>query len=317
MPATHPQNVRLEERDVSLLRDLLELRVLTLDHVRTLHFPGRIEMAKKRVYRLKAAGIISERPRRIGEPSILHLTWKGYGLLRAGGHVGDDSHLSPKTFSRRMTVSNTTLAHELMIGDVRAAFALALRDNKRFSLLSFDVWPRRYDFTVTNGHRRVPVKPDGRVQISEKHDSDKFQYDYFLEADTGTENLGRVVEKCVNYREYFRSGGYAVFCGGRREDAKLYPFRVLVVCKSEERRNNLAEQLLRTEPPFSKMVLVTTHTACVRDPLGDIWLTPAAYKAAAPESVERVDTGERDRQHRNKPVQVDKLKGVQLCSIVF
>jgi hypothetical protein len=314
MPARAPQNVRLEARDVSLLRDLLESRVLTLDHVRTLHFPGVDEMAKKRVHRLKAAGIISERPRRIGEPSILHLTWKGYGLLRAGGHVGDDSHLSPKTFSRRMAVSNTTLAHELMIGDVRAAFVLALRDNKGFSLLSFDVWPRRYDFTLTNGHRRVPVKPDGHVQISEKHNGEEFQHDYFLEADTGSENLGRVVEKCLNYREYYRSGGYALFCGGKREEAKAYPYQVLIVCKSDERRNNLAEQLLQAERPFSTMILLTTHTVCVRDPLGDIWMTPAAYKAAVPRSAERRDAKAGNEWRRAGQAMANELKNVQLCS---
>jgi Replication-relaxation len=316
VPATDPQNVQLQDRDVSLLRDLLEARVLTLDHVRALHFPGIDEMAKKRVQRLKTAGLIAERPRRIGEPSILHLTWKGYGTLRAGGHVGDDSRLSPKTFSRRMAVSSTTLAHELLIGDVRAAFVLALRGSKRFELLTFDVWPRRYDFTVTNGHRRVPVKPDGHVQLSETHDGDEFQYDYFLEADTGTENLGRVVEKCVNYREYYRSGGYALFCGGTQKDSKLYPFQVLVVCQSEKRRNNLAEQLLQTEPPFSTMILLATQTACVADPLDEIWLTAATFKVAAPALTERADDDERDRLQPNRERKANGLKDVQLCSMI-
>lgn len=87
-----------------------------------------------------------------------------------------------------------------------------------------------------------------------------------------------MVEKCVNYREHHRSGGYAVFCGGKREEAKKYPFRVLIVCRSEERRNNLAERLLQVQPAFSTMVLITTQAKCLRDPLGDIWMTAAAYK---------------------------------------
>jgi Replication-relaxation len=285
MPALDPQNVRLQDRDVAMLLDLLESRVLSLDHVRALHFQNKNEMAKKRVQRLKSAKLLAERPRRIGEPSILHLTWNGYMALRDGGHVGDDLRHSPKAFTRRMKVSGITLAHELAIGDVRTSFIGAIRQSKRFELAKFDVWPRRYDFTVHDGHSRVNVKPDGYLQVMEKKNDEDFQHDFFLEVDTGSETLDRVVEKCVNYREYHRRGGYAVFCGGTREESKLYPFQVLVVCRSEERRDNLAERLLSVQPPFATMILITTQGQCVGDPLGDIWMTPAAYKNRAEESL--------------------------------
>ncbi len=278
MPAIDSRNVQLQERDVSLLRDLIESRVLTLDHIRTLFFPDTKDMAKKRVQRLKSAGFLTERPRRIGQPSILHLTWKGYVALRTSGHVGEDSHLSPKTFKRRMAVSGATLTHELMIGDVRTAFIVAMRENKIFELLDFDVWPRRYDFTVNRGHGKVPVKPDGHVRFLERNGGEEIEYDFFVEVDTGSETLNRVVEKCLNYREYYRSGGYAVFCGGTREEAKKYPFRVLLVCRGQDRRNNLAERLLQVQPAFSTMVLITTQAECVHDPLGNVWMTAAAYK---------------------------------------
>ena len=75
---------------MSLLLDLIESRVFTLDAIVHVFFADKNEMAKKRVQRLKSAGYLSERPRRIGEPSILHLTWKGYTALRDGGHVGED-----------------------------------------------------------------------------------------------------------------------------------------------------------------------------------------------------------------------------------
>ena len=278
----------MQDRDVSLLLDLVESRVLTLDQVRTLFFPDKDEMAKKRVQRLKVAGLLVERPRRIGTPSILHLTWKGYVALRKNNHVGEDSHLSPKTFTRRMAVSDLTLAHELMIGDVRTAFIVAMRESKRFEQFEFDVWPRRYDFTVNRGQGRVPVKPDGHIRFLERGDEEQAPYNFFLEVDTGSENLERVVEKCLNYREYFRSGGFAVFCGGHREQFKKFPFQVLVVVPSEKRRNNLAELLLQATPPFSTMVLITTQAQCVRDPLGDIWMTPAAYKEAMATTTEAV-----------------------------
>jgi hypothetical protein len=281
MPALHPRNVRLEDRDVSLLLDLVESRVLSLDHIRSLFFPDASEFAAKRVRRLKAAGLLVERSRRIGEPSILHLTWKGYTALRKGNHVDDDSHLSPKAFTRRMGVSDQTLAHELMIGDVRTSFITALRASTRFEKFEFEVWQRRYEFVVNRGHGAKPVKPDGRIQLFEKGEGDD-PFNFFVEVDTGSEKLERIlVEKCLNYREYFRSGGFAVFRGGKREQFKDFPFQVLVVVMSEKRRNNLAELLLRTTPPFSQMILITTLKQCVHDPLGDIWLTAGAYKSEA------------------------------------
>jgi hypothetical protein len=274
MPASRSENVKLQERDVSLLVDLLESRVLSLDHIHTLHFPEKYEMAKKRVRRLKAAGYLTERPRRIGEPSMLHLTWKGYSALRTGGHVGEDAALSPQTFTRRMGVSAQMLAHELMIGDVKSAFTTAVGNSERFSDLNFDVWPRRYEFVVNRDNRRVTVKPDGHIRFVEKNDSEEFEYHYFFEADTGSETLDRVVEKCVNYRR----GGYAVFCGGTEDEYKSHPFRVLVVCQSEKRRNNLAERLLQVDPPFSTMILLTTLADCVADTLGQIWMTAGSLK---------------------------------------
>jgi hypothetical protein len=228
---------------------------------------------------------LAERPRRIGAPSILHLTWKGYTALRSSGHVQDDSDFSPKTFARRMEVSAQRLAHELMVADVRAAFTNAMRKHERFSELNFNVWPRRYEFIVNNGHRSMPMKPDGHVRFIERQDDEESEYHFFFEADTGSEKLDLVVEKCLNYREHYRSGGYAVFCGGKREEYKELPFRVLIVCNSEKRRNNLLGKLLETEPPFSTMILITTLAECVREPLGEIWMTAAAYKN--PSSINR------------------------------
>ena len=67
--------IELQDRDVALLRGLFEARVMTLGHIATFHFDGRMEAATKRVQKLKRAGILHERPRRVYEPSIVCLTW--------------------------------------------------------------------------------------------------------------------------------------------------------------------------------------------------------------------------------------------------
>ncbi len=106
------RNVTLQERDVSLLADPLQSRVLTLDQIRALSSPGKCEMAKNRIQRLKSAGPVAEPLRRIGEPSILHLILQGYGALRESGHVGDELHLTATAIARRMAVSGAKLTHD-------------------------------------------------------------------------------------------------------------------------------------------------------------------------------------------------------------
>jgi hypothetical protein len=274
--------IKLQPRDFELLQGLFESRVMTLPHISAVYFDSKGEMAKKRVQKLKKLGVIRERSRRrIPGPSILHLGWKGYLSLRDGGFVDDDSRLSPRAFTRRMRVSPLTLAHEIAIGDVMSAYILAIRESASFKLLEFSVWPRRYGFSVDREYRRIPVQPDGYLRILEKDSEDASELHYFLELDKGSETVGRLAEKCVNYREYERSGRYAEFCGFTKEERKSRPFQVLVVCKTEERRNNLAKRLLEMHPPFSTMILIATLGECVRDPLGEIWMTAAAFKSAA------------------------------------
>lgn len=76
MPQTKSDSLQLQDRDLALLRGLFECRVMTTDHATALYFDGKNEAAKKRLQKLKTAGLISERPRRAFEPSILFLTRK-------------------------------------------------------------------------------------------------------------------------------------------------------------------------------------------------------------------------------------------------
>jgi hypothetical protein len=74
--------LQLQERDFAFLRGLFECRVMTNDHATALYFAGKNEAAKKRLQKIKAAGLVTERPRRAFEPSILFLTHKP--LVAAG-----------------------------------------------------------------------------------------------------------------------------------------------------------------------------------------------------------------------------------------
>jgi len=49
--------ISLQKRDLALLRGLFESRVMTNDHATALYFEGKSEAAKKRLQKLKAAGL--------------------------------------------------------------------------------------------------------------------------------------------------------------------------------------------------------------------------------------------------------------------
>ena len=66
-------------------------------------------------------------------------------------------------------------------------------------------------------------------------------------------------------------------CGHSPEEYKDFPFRVLLVLQNEERRNNLAERLLKNNPPVRTMAWLTTFAEITTDPLGAIWVQPADY----------------------------------------
>jgi hypothetical protein len=266
-----PRGFHIQDRDTALLLGLFESRVMTLAHVATLFFDGRKEMAKKRVQKLKAAGLIGERPRRAYDPSILTLTSKAYALLAESGVLDAFPALSRAAMQKRAAVSPITLAHELEVMNVKAAFHSAIAKTEKFSLVEFGTWPVLYQFTA-GGTR---VKPDGFIRIQEKEDDGGIsEHTFFLEVDRSTEKLDILVRKAVAYREYYQSGDFAVRNGQPRSAFKEFPFRVLVVCKTEQRRENLSERLLALNPPIRTIVCVTTMAAVLINALTAVCATP-------------------------------------------
>jgi len=60
MGASKIDALQLQDRDFALLHGLFESRVMTTDHATALYFDGKNEAAKKRLQKIKAAGLISE-----------------------------------------------------------------------------------------------------------------------------------------------------------------------------------------------------------------------------------------------------------------
>ena len=278
--------IELQPRDYELLRGLFESRIMTLAHISALYFDGKSEMAKKRVQKLKAAGIVRERPRRVSEPSVLFLTRKAFQLLHDRGRLADYPRISISDLEKRAQVSELTLKHELEVMDVKAAIMTAVNRTDRYRVAEFSTWPRLYEFKACKpSGDRVTVRPDGFLRILEREpDGGRFEHTFFLEVDRSTKTLDVLCQTCQCYRDYYRSGGFAERHGLPREKFAELPFIVLMVFHSEKRKNNLADSLLRLTNPILQQVWLTTINEISDDPLEAIWTRPKDYKQSTPEA---------------------------------
>ena len=275
--------MQLQDRDYALLCGLFECRVMTADHIAALFFDGKREYTKKRLQKLKAAGFISERRRRVNQPAIYFLTRKALTELKAKEHLAQFPSLGTNSFEARADVSELTLRHELEIMDVKTAFHVALAKSDKFSISDFSTWPLLNQFETSRPGcgGDVLIKPDGFIRIHEPEEGTKgYMHDCFLEVDRSSEGQDTLINKAVCYLEYYRSGGFAVRNGAARTEVVDFPFRVLIVMNSAERRNNTAERLVHNIPPIFTQVWITTLAEVTADPLGAIWIQPADFRDA-------------------------------------
>jgi Replication-relaxation len=262
---------------------------MTASQIAVFYFEGKKEAAKKRLQKLKAAGLIGERRRRVNEKSVLSLTRKGHVLLQEEKLLASFPKLSQAAFEKRASVSELTLQHELEVLDVKAAFYSALRKSETFTIAEFSTWPRLHEFKASPpgiGSDDVLVKPDGFIRIQEKEkDGGLSEHTFFLEVDRSNETQGTLVRRAACYLDYYKSGGFAARNGARRSDYKKFPFRVLIVLKNAERRNNTAERLEGSNPPILTLAYLSTFPEVLTDPVGPVWIRPVDYREVVAGSV--------------------------------
>ncbi len=279
-----PLPISLQDRDFALLRGLFECRVMTTDHATALYFEGKNEASKKRLQKLKAAGLITERPRRAFDPSILFLTRKGLILLQKKGVLTQYPSFDLPALDRRARVSDLTISHELEVMDVKAAFHAALAKSEKFTIERFSTWPLLNEFTAYRpggSGAEITVKSDGFIRIHEPDATGgNFVRAFFLELDRSSEVQETLVAKAGCYLDYYSRGGFAIRNGATRDEFKKFPFRVLMVFKNAERRNNTALRLLQNNPPILTMVYLSTLEEVTHDPTGAIWIRPLDYREA-------------------------------------
>lgn len=273
--------VKLQDRDWDLLRGLFESRIMTTKHVAALYFPGTSGMAKQRLQKLKRAGIVRERPRRSrSDPSVLFLSRLAFRLLQENGKLTDYPQFGIKYLDKRMQVSELKLRHELEVMDVKAAMVPAIKQSETLTVAEFSTWPMLYEFESCDPQGRlVKTQPDAFLRIHEKlPDGGIMEHPFFIEVDRSEEATTVLAERAYCYGHFYRDGGLAVRNGEPRANYKEFFFRVLLVCKTAERRNNLAAKMLLNNPPVHTQVWLSTISEVRTDPLRAIWIRPVDYR---------------------------------------
>lgn len=126
--------IEVQQRDLDVLRGLFECRLMTLRHMAALYFNGSGEAAKKRVQKLKAAGLVGEKQRQAREPSILVLRRKGFDALHRNGRTLDGfPAIGWKSLAARLDVKPLTIEHELDVMTVKAALVPAINSGAKNS----------------------------------------------------------------------------------------------------------------------------------------------------------------------------------------
>lgn len=82
----------------------------------------------------------------------------------------------------------------------------------------------------------------------------------------------------VLYVDFFRRGGFAIRNGRTAGEFKEFPFPLLIVLQSAQRRDNIAERLFNWNPPVFSQAWLTTMQEVTAYPLCPIWTRPADYR---------------------------------------
>jgi hypothetical protein len=299
--ASQKSDVEFQPRDLAILRGLFDARIATIHHLSSLYFGGRLEAARKRVKKLKNAGIINERPRKATEPSIHCLTRRAFQMLEKHGVLKEYPSVGWSHLEKRARVSELTLKHELEVMDCRAALTAAAERNG-YSIVEFSAWPKLIEFVARDSAgKEILVKPDGFIRVQGADAGGRFEDSFFLELDRSTEEQRRLVERAACYRDFYFRGGLASRFGRPRSEFKQFPFVVLFVFKNVERRNNTAERLLQSTTPIRNQVWLTTLKEMANDPLGPIWVKPGDYSRLTAGTAFEATVGRNQWGYRRQP----------------
>jgi len=235
---------RIQERDVKVLFDLYEHRVLTTHQLVELHFPS-YRVGWRRLRLLEQMGLIVRfRPHRVPGSAPFHFMLDEPGALLVAMRLDTDLRGIGYQWQDTIRIARSrNLAHWVQTNGFFARLAWACRRSGSAKLVEW-LSERRC--------RRgwgVPTQPDGVGCISDGH----AEVWFFLELDRGTENHGKLRTKLQLYSEL------AILPD--------VPGVLLFVFPTDRRELEARKSLFSP----GLMLATTTVGLVMSDPLGSVW----------------------------------------------
>jgi len=231
--------VRLQERDIRIIKLVHDYRFLNSDQIKLLT-DGSGRGISRRLQKLFHHGFLDRPPSQLaaalaGTPKMVYaLGDKGADLLaeKSGMDRG-----KIKWREKNRDVKDRHIQHTLMISDFRTCLELALRNSADVNLLFWEresreqLRDRAYVRDSRGRRRQIPIVPDGFFGM--KDTKPKPHMYFFLEADQSTMTNGRFLNKMRGYWRWYKEGRHAKKFGIKKG------FRVLTITKTEQRKENL------------------------------------------------------------------------------
>jgi hypothetical protein len=244
---------RLSARDLAIIRQVAELRLMSARQIQALHFPDTehdneqaATRARQRVLeRLTRERLLIRLDRRIGGVRA-----GSAGLMLALGPVGQrvlaTSGPRRRSYEPTLRFVDHTLAITQLVVDTTVASRAGLLD-----VLDVQAEPSCWrEFSGLSGRRLL--RPDTFVALG----SGGYELRWFIEVDRATESLPVIVRKCHLYADYYQSG---------KEQAKngeVFP-RVCWVVPDELRAERLRSAIARDRILPERLFVVTTTARAV------------------------------------------------------
>ena len=219
--------LKLQPRDIELLRDIAEFRFLNTPQILALH-PGGARNLMRRLSALFEHGYL-DRPLR-QKTARLSSTHLVYSLGRKGAEVLIANPQEREGVYRRVKENEQTLpliAHSLMISQFRVCLMVALRKRSEVKLIR---WIQGNDLkSALKRHGETPPLVADAFFVLETPER---KYPCFLEADRATMTQERFVNKLRMYWRHNREESFKKSLG-------ITNFRVLTITPNEGRAENL------------------------------------------------------------------------------
>jgi len=228
--------LRLQERDIEIVRLVQDYRFLNSDQIKAL-IDGSEQKILRRLQKLFHHGFLDRPLSQIAYPlmgtqkMVYALGDKGADLLAEKFGI-DRGKI--KWNEKNKEVKDRHIQHTLMISNFRICLELALKNLPGTNLLFWEKESPKelkdyvYIRDLQGREIRAPIVPDGFFGIEDP----KGKAYFFLEADQSTMTNARILKKMKAYWNWWKQGRHT-------EKFGIKAFRVLTITKTEKRKENL------------------------------------------------------------------------------